>query len=161
MAKFYHPIYNRNLNPDKEILVTQGANQGISACMQAFIEPDDEVILIEPFFDIYRPSVELPGGKIVPIPLRLKSAWKGVISSDEWYIDMNELEGKITEKTKGILLNTPHNPTGKLFTRTELTEISRIAIKHNLMIFSDEVVSNSIWDFELRIYSTIVYIMMD
>lgn len=142
MGKYYNNsnLLSQAINVEEEVLITQGANQGIAACMQAFIEPSDEVILFEPYFDIYRPSVEIPGGKVVTVPFRLKSSWTGPISSNEWQLDLEELRGKITKNTKALLLNNPHNPTGKLFTKSELEGISKIAQDHNLLVFSDEVV---------------------
>lgn len=108
--------------------------------MQAFIEPDDEVILIEPFFDIYKPCIEVCGGKVATVPLRLAKPFTGTITADEWKLDMKELQAKVTPRTKAILLNNPHNPTGKLFTIEELKKISEVAIKNNLLVLSDEVV---------------------
>lgn len=146
LAKAYSPLFGRSLDADSQVLVTQGANQGIAVTMQAFIEPQDEVILIEPFFDIYKPCVEVVGGAIRTVPLRLTAGAGqlgngGLISSaNEWKLDLVELESKITPRTKAIMLNNPHNPTGKLFTREELEQLAAVAIKHNLLVFSDEVV---------------------
>jgi kynurenine aminotransferase len=82
------------------------------------------------------------GGKAVFVPLRPPTdAANRVISSSEWKLDMNELESKVTPKTKMIVLNTPHNPVGKVFDENELREIGKIAKKHDLLILSDEVVS--------------------
>lgn len=136
----YGPELNRKLDVDAEILVTQGANQGIALAMQTFIEPGDEVILIEPFFDIYKPAIEVCGGKVVSVPLRLTKAFVNRISANDWTLNIDELESKITSKTKGLMLNNPHNPTGKVFTMDELGEIAHVAKKHNLVIFSDDVV---------------------
>lgn len=150
LAGFYgEGIFNRRLSAETEILVTQGANQGIAVTMQAFINPGDEVILIEPYFDIYRPSIEVCGGRVVTVPLRLSKAFEGTISANDWKLDTDELASKVTARTKAILLNNPHNPTGKLFSRSELEEISKVAKEHNLLVFSDEVVpvrmSNHSW----------------
>lgn len=108
--------------------------------MQAFIEPGDEVLSIEPYFDIYKPAVEVCGGKMVSVPLRLQRAFAGQISANDWLLDINELKSKITPRTKAILLNNPHNPTGKLFSMEELNEIASVAKSNNLLLFSDEVV---------------------
>lgn len=110
------------------------------AIMQAYIEEGDEVILIEPYFDIFKPSIEVCGGKTVTVPLRLKSKFNSNISSNEWQLDFNELRSKIGPKTKALVLNTPHNPTGKVFNLQELEEISKIAREKNLLVVSDEVV---------------------
>lgn len=108
--------------------------------MQAFINPGDEVILVEPYFDIYRPSIEVCGGRVVTVPLRLNKPFEGTISANDWKLNMEELASKVTPRTKVILLNNPHNPTGKLFSRKELEEVGKVAKEHNLLVFSDEVV---------------------
>lgn len=108
--------------------------------MQAFIEQDDEVIMIEPYFDIFKPSVEVTGGKTVTVKLNLSQPFNKKISANDWRLDMGELRSKISPRTKAIILNTPHNPTGKVFNETELKEIADIAKEHNLLVISDEVV---------------------
>lgn len=125
---------------EREILVTQGANQGIALAMQAFVNPGDEVILIEPFFDIYKPSIQVCGGKVVSVPLRLSRPFDQDISANDWRLDLAELEKAITPKTKAILINNPHNPTGKLFDQSELDGIASLVIKRNLLCLSDDVV---------------------
>ena len=154
-------LFERTLDAEREILVTQGANQGIAVTMEAFIEPGEEVILIEPYFDIYRPCIEVCGGKVVTVPLRMNKPLKDTISANEWKLNINELQSKVTPRTKGILINNPHNPTGKLFTRRELKDISEVAIKNNLLVFSDEVVSMLIAILmSPSPFSMIAYIMM-
>jgi aspartate/methionine/tyrosine aminotransferase len=143
-------MFKRSLDKEKEILVTQGANQGIAVAMQAFIEEGDEVVLIEPFFDIYKPSIEVAGGKVVAVPLRLNKPFEGVISANDWKLDFEELKSKITPRTKAILINNPHNPTGKLYALEEFQKIADIAIKNNLLVFSDDVVRRgTIYRFDL------------
>lgn len=142
------------------MLVTQGANQGIAVAMQAFVEPGDEVLLIEPYFDIYKPCVEVYpaagcrpshlrcGGSVTTAPLRLGRPLLAKISANDWQVDFAELEGKITSRTKGILINNPHNPTGKMFSLDEMQQIALLALKHNLLVFSDDVVRLG-WPFSL------------
>jgi kynurenine aminotransferase len=116
---------------------------GIMAILQAFINPGDEVLLIEPYFDIYKYNIEMTDGKLVSIPLRLTPESTNPsfnISANEWKLDVAELETKITPKTKILLFNTPHNPTGKVFSQEELVEITKVVIKYNLLVVSDEVV---------------------
>jgi kynurenine aminotransferase len=108
--------------------------------MQAFIEQDDEVIMIEPYFDIFKPSVEVTGGKTVTVKLNLSQPFNKKISANHWKLDMGELRSKISPRTKAIILNTPHNPTGKVFNESELKEIAEVAKEHNLLVISDEVV---------------------
>lgn len=105
-----------------------------------FLEQDDEVIVFEPFFDQYISNIEMPGGKVVYVPLHPPE--QGAVrttSAAEWKLDMRELEAAITEKTRMIVLNSPHNPIGKVFSREELQAIGDLCVKHNLIILSDEV----------------------
>lgn len=108
--------------------------------MQAYIERDDEVLLIEPYFDIFRPSIEVCGGKVITCPLRLGRKFDHGLSANEWKLDLKELGAKISPRTKAIVLNTPHNPTGKVFDRAELEGISELAREKDLLVISDEVV---------------------
>lgn len=111
----------------------------LSAFM-AFIEEGDEVIIFEPFFDQYISNIEMPGGKIRYVPLHppTKGATQNT-SAGEWTIDFAELEAAITPQTKMIVLNTPHNPVGKVFSLDELSKIGSLCVKHNILILSDEV----------------------
>ena len=111
----------------------------LSAFM-GFLEPGDEVIVFEPFFDQYISNIEMPGGKVVYVPLHppTEGATK-TTSAGEWTFDMKELESKITERTRMIVINTPHNPVGKVFSREELQAIGDLCVKHNILILSDEV----------------------
>ena len=139
MAKVYGSDRCKDLDPENEILITQGANQGIALSMQAFINPGEEVILIEPYFDIYKPSIQVVGG--VPIFTTLQPPKdRKAQSAADWTLDFNHLESIITPKTKAILFNNPHNPTGKVFSIEEMESIANIAKKHNLLVLSDEVV---------------------
>ena len=123
----------------------------------AFIEPGDEVILFEPFFDQYAlflslyhisplkscryiPNIEMAGGKVTPTPLRppKEGAYK-TTSASEWAIDFDALERSISDKTRMIVLNSPHNPVGKVFSKSELEAIGSLCVKNNIIILSDEV----------------------
>lgn len=111
----------------------------LSAFM-AFIEPGDEVVVFEPFFDQYISNIEMPGGKVVYVPLQPpKDGSEKTTSAKDWTLDLNKLKAAITEKTKMIVLNTPHNPVGKVFTKEELQQIADLCVKHNIIILSDEV----------------------
>lgn len=111
----------------------------LSAFM-GFLEPGDEVIVFEPFFDQYISNIEMPGGKVVYVPLQPpKDGDVKTTSAGEWTLDMKVLEGKITDKTRMIVLNSPHNPVGKVFTEKELRAIADLCVKHNIIILSDEV----------------------
>ncbi|KAK4189873.1 pyridoxal phosphate-dependent transferase [Podospora australis] len=140
LADAYSPLWGRQLDPNSEITVTTGANEGMLSAFMAFIEPGDEVIVFEPFFDQYISNIEMPGGKIVYVPMHppAEGAIK-TLSAGEWSIDFDELARAVTPKTKMLVLNTPHNPVGKVFSRQELEKIAAICVKHQIIILSDEV----------------------
>lgn len=111
----------------------------LSAFM-GFIEPGDEVIIFEPFFDQYLSNIEMPGGTIKYVPLHPpQDGGTRTSSAANWSIDFTELEAAITPKTKMIVLNSPHNPVGKVFSKSELTRIGDLCLKHSILILSDEV----------------------
>ncbi|KAI9739450.1 MAG: hypothetical protein M1818_005138 [Claussenomyces sp. TS43310] len=140
IADAYSPFWGRQLNPDTEVTITTGANEGILSAFMAFIEEGDEVIIFEPFFDQYLSNIEMPGGKIVYVPLHPPA--KGdteTCSAAEWSIDFAELEAAISPHTKMIVINTPHNPIGKVFSKEELEKIGALCVKNDIIILSDEV----------------------
>lgn len=140
LSDAYSPFFGRTLNPDTEIVVTAGANEGMYSAFTGFINPGDEVIVFEPFFDQYISNIQLPGGKVVYVPLHppAKGA-EETCPASEWTIDFDELRAAVTDRTKMIVLNSPHNPTGKVLSQKELEEIGKIAVEHNIIILSDEV----------------------
>ncbi|KAI9244620.1 pyridoxal phosphate-dependent transferase [Sporodiniella umbellata] len=162
LAASYKKEFNgRELDCETEIIVTAGANEGIFASLAGFLDKGDEVVVIEPFFDQYIPNITMNGGVPIYVPLRPPAdADDRVVSSQEWTLDIEELESKITKNTKMIIINTPHNPVGKVFSEKELNAIGQVAKRHNLLIISDEVydrlyypphekisrIANSFWD---------------
>ncbi|RPD67036.1 PLP-dependent transferase [Lentinus tigrinus ALCF2SS1-7] len=140
----YEPEFGRKLDVDSEILITSGANEGQYSVFVAFLEQGDEVIMFEPFFDQYLPSVTFNGGVPVYVPLHPPS--HGKHNSREWSIDFDELRRAVTPRTKMIIVNTPHNPVGKVFTRDELEKIAAIAEEFNLLVMSDEVYDSLVFD---------------
>ncbi|KAJ6629116.1 pyridoxal phosphate-dependent transferase [Mycena sp. CBHHK59/15] len=139
IKKHYGPQFNRELDVESEILVTSGANEGQYSVFVAFLELGDEVIMFEPFFDQYLPSVTFNGGKPVYVPLHPPKGGQTKTTSNDWTIDLAELRRAITPRTKMIIVNTPHNPVGKVFTRKELEGIAALAEEFNLIVMSDEV----------------------
>ncbi|OIW27257.1 aminotransferase class I and II [Coniochaeta ligniaria NRRL 30616] len=140
IADAYSPHWGRKINPDTEVTITTGANEGMLSAFMAFIEPGDEVIVFEPFFDQYISNIEMPGGKIVYVPMHPpKSGATETSSAGEWTIDYDELERAITPRTKMLVLNTPHNPVGKVYRKDELEKIAALCVKNQIIILSDEV----------------------
>ena len=136
LAQTYGPLFGRELDPAREIVVTTGATEGIFATMQGLVDPGDEVILLEPFYDSYSPSVIMAGGTPIYVPLRAADATQ---YASEWLLDMDELEAAFSPRTKLMVINTPMNPIGKVFSRAELTQIAALVQKHNILLLSDEV----------------------
>ncbi|XP_073987645.1 kynurenine aminotransferase isoform X1 [Rhodnius prolixus] len=138
LSKVYSSKICREINPLTEIITTAGAYEALYCTILGHISAGDEVILIEPFFDCYEPMVQAAGGKAVFIPLR-PTKTDGTILSSDWKLDREELEGLFNKNTKAILLNTPHNPIGKVFNLEELTLIADLCKKWNVLCISDEV----------------------
>lgn len=141
IAEHYSPLIGRKINPLTEVTTSVGATEGIFALMQSVLNEKDEVILIEPAFDIYPAQVQMAGGTCVYVPLRVDK------DTSIWSLNMHELESAITPKTKLILLNTPHNPTGKVLTESELLDIADIVRRHpQVTVVMDEVYEKLIYD---------------
>jgi N-succinyldiaminopimelate aminotransferase len=129
-------FYGLDVDPDTEVLVTVGATEAIAASLLALLEPGDEVIAFEPYYDSYAACVAMAGGIRVPITLR----------PPDFRPDLDALRAAITPRTRLILLNTPHNPTGAVFTATELARIAELACEHDLLVVSDEVYEHMVFD---------------
>ncbi|MFF2007493.1 pyridoxal phosphate-dependent aminotransferase [Streptomyces sp. NPDC058195] len=129
-------FYGLPVDPDTEVLVTAGATEAIAATMLALLEPGDEVIAFEPFYDSYAACIAMAGAQRVPLTLRAPS----------FRPDLDELRSKITPRTRLLLLNTPHNPTGTVLTRAELTAIAELAVAHDLLVVTDEVYEHLVFE---------------
>jgi kynurenine--oxoglutarate transaminase/cysteine-S-conjugate beta-lyase/glutamine--phenylpyruvate transaminase len=137
LAEMYGKLINREINPMTEVLVTVGAYGSLFATFMSMIGPGDEVILIEPHYDCYRPIVLLAGGK--PVHISLKPTKVNDSTSGGWALNMKELEALFNSNTKMIVVNTPNNPLGKVYTRQELQEIGNLCKKYNVVCIADEV----------------------
>ncbi|KAE8250186.1 hypothetical protein A4X13_0g4913 [Tilletia indica] len=143
------PDVGTKLNPDTDIVVTPGANQGMYCVLAAFLEPGDEVITFEPAFDQYHCEATFNNGKPVYVPLippspdaaSNKSGPSGNMpSSNDWKVDWDALEKAMASpKAKVIIYNSPHNPLGKVFTEPELARLAALCIKYDLLVIADEV----------------------
>lgn len=136
IADHQRRFYGLDFDPATEVLVTAGATEAVAAAMLALLEPGDEVIALEPYYDSYAANIAMAGAQRVPVTLR----------APDFRPDPAELEDKITARTRLILLNTPHNPTGAVLTRDELQKIANIAIKHDLLVVTDEVYEHLTFD---------------
>jgi N-succinyldiaminopimelate aminotransferase len=129
IARHQHRFYGQVVDPDREVLVTAGATEALTASLMALLEPGDEVVMFEPFYDSYAAVTALAGGRQVTVPLR----------PPEFRPDLDALRAAVTDRTRIILLNTPHNPTGTVFDREALELIVELATRHDAWILSDEV----------------------
>lgn len=129
------------LDIETEVLITAGANGGMYSVLTAFIEPGDEVIFLEPFFDQYEMEVVYNDGVPVYVPLIPPTAQSGrVAGADAWKVDFELLRKKLSSgKVRAIMLNTPHNPVGKVFSLEELQKLAALCIEHDLLVVADEV----------------------
>jgi len=125
-------------DPETEITVTCGATEGMIAAMLATIDPGDEVVVFEPFYENYGPDAILTGATTRYVALR----------PPDWSFDPDELRAAVTDRTRAIVVNSPHNPTGKVFTREELGVIAGVAIERDLLVFTDEIYEHLVYEGE-------------
>jgi len=128
--------YGLSFDPETEVLVTTGATEALAASILAFVNPGDEVIALEPFYDSYAASIELAGGRRVGV---------GLFGPD-FRLDHAELRAAFTLKTKALLINSPHNPTGVVLDRDDLAVIAELAVQHDVVVICDEVYEHLIFD---------------
>jgi N-succinyldiaminopimelate aminotransferase len=133
--------YGLSYDPDTEVLVTAGATEAIAASLLALLEPGDEVVALEPYYDSYAASIAMAGGRRVPVTLR-PSFGEGA----RFRLDLDELRAAVTDRTRLLLINTPHNPTGTVLTRTELAAIAELAVERDLLVVTDEVYEHLVFD---------------
>lgn len=158
LSEDYGERFGREINPATEIATAVGCTNALYCALQAMIGPGDEVILLEPAFDVYIAQTKMAGGKPIFVPLRTKDddettsdgreAEKEDISANEKFVlDFDELENAITDNTRVLLLNTPHNPTGKMFNQHEMEQIAAIIERHpHVTVISDEVYEHIVFE---------------
>jgi N-succinyldiaminopimelate aminotransferase len=134
--------YGLAVDPDTEVLVTAGATEAIAAALLALVEPGDEVVALEPYYDSYAACIAMAGGTRVPVTLRARP------DEGAFRLDLDELRDAVTDRTRLLLINTPHNPTGTVLTREELTAIAELAVERDLLVVTDEVYEHLVFDGE-------------
>ncbi|MFF5967642.1 pyridoxal phosphate-dependent aminotransferase [Streptomyces collinus] len=132
--------YGLSYDPDTEVLVTAGATEAIAAALLALLEPGDEVIAFEPYYDSYAACIAMAGGRRVPVTLRAHE------DEGRFRLDLDELRDAVTDRTRLLLINTPHNPTGTVLTREELAAIAELAVERDLLVVTDEVYEHLVYD---------------
>ncbi|MBR7673366.1 pyridoxal phosphate-dependent aminotransferase [Streptomyces daliensis] len=146
-------------DPEREVLITAGATEAIAAALLALVEPGDEVIALEPYYDSYAASIAMAGGTRVPVTLRPRAAEAESEAESEaepdadsgggggaYRLDLDELRDAVTDRTRLILLNTPHNPTGTVLTRDELAAIAELCVERDLLAVTDEVYEHLVFE---------------
>ncbi|MEV7089304.1 pyridoxal phosphate-dependent aminotransferase [Streptomyces sp. NPDC093085] len=132
--------YGLTYDPDTEVLVTAGATEAIAAALLALAGPGDEVVALEPYYDSYAACIGMAGATRVPVTLRPRDG--------AYHLDLDELRDALTDRTRVLLLNTPHNPTGTVLTRAELTAVAELAVERDLLVVTDEVYEHLVFDGE-------------
>lgn len=128
-------FYDLDIDPTKGVVVTSGATEGIFSAILGLVDPGEEVIVIEPFYDSYVPNILMANAKPVCVPLHPPT----------WTFDPDELRSAFSKKTRALILNTPQNPSGRVFTRQELTMIAELCIEHDVTVIADEVYEHLIF----------------
>ncbi|NRB82377.1 MAG: methionine aminotransferase [Winogradskyella sp.] len=134
----YDLLYKSTYHPEKEITITAGATQAIYTAISAFVHQNDEVIIFKPAYDCYQPAIEINGGKTIAIQL----------SAPEYKVVWTEVASKISSKTKMIIINSPHNPSGTIWSKSDMLELQRLTANTNIIILSDEVYEHIVFDNE-------------
>jgi methionine aminotransferase len=131
-----HYLYGAEIDPATEITITPGGTYAIYSALTTILQPGDEVIVFEPAYDSYIPNIEINGAKAVPISLVYP----------DYHIDWNAVQAAITTKTKAIIINSPHNPTGSVISEEDINQLRKIVTGTNIFIISDEVYEHLIFD---------------
>jgi L-glutamine---4-(methylsulfanyl)-2-oxobutanoate aminotransferase len=144
IADRYGPLLGRELDPGTEVTVTSGCTEGLAASFLGLIDPGDEIVLIEPYYDAYPVGVALAGA--IPRYVTLRPP--------DFALDLDELAAVVSPRTRAIVVNSPHNPTGRVFTADELAGIARLCVEHDLVAISDEVYEEIVFEDQHRRLAT-------
>jgi len=136
IAKKTTALYGRPVDMDREVTVTSGATEALYAAIAAIVRNGDEVIVLDPCYDSYEPAIELNGGKAIHIELTLPT----------FAVDWQRVNEACTKRTRAIIVNTPHNPSGAVFSRADLDALAEVARRHDLIVISDEVYEHIVFD---------------
>ncbi|WP_299102317.1 methionine aminotransferase [uncultured Winogradskyella sp.] len=136
IAHKYELLYKSTYHPEKEITVTAGATQAIYTIISAFVRPNDEVIIFKPAYDCYQPAIELNGGKTISIQL----------SAPNYNVNWDEVASKVSSKTKMIIINTPHNPSGTIWSKDDMLQLQKLTKDTDIIVLSDEVYEHIVFD---------------
>jgi N-succinyldiaminopimelate aminotransferase len=144
VAAHQQRFYGLAYDPDTEVLVTAGATEAIAAALLALCEPDDEVVTFEPYYDSYAACIAMAGARRRVVTLR----------PPDWAFDESALRAAVGPRTRLLLLNSPHNPTGKVFSREELARVAQLCVEHDLVAVTDEVYEHLVYEGEHRPLAT-------
>lgn len=144
VAEHQQRFYGLVLDPDREVVVTTGATEAIAAALLGLVDPGDEVVALEPFYDSYSACIAFAGGVRVPVTLR----------APDFRLDVDRLRDAVTDRTRLVLLNTPHNPTGTVLTEPELAAVADLAVERDLVVVTDEVYEHMAYDVAHRPLAT-------
>ncbi len=136
IAEKVEDLYGAKYNPETEITITAGATEALYAAITTIVHPGDEVIVFEPWYDAYIPTIEYSGGRVITIPLELP----------DFHIDWAKVNKAVSAKTKAIILNSPHNPTGAILSAEDIEQLVAIVKNSSIMLISDEVYEHIIFD---------------
>ncbi|MET0467123.1 MAG: pyridoxal phosphate-dependent aminotransferase [Aeromicrobium sp.] len=129
IARHQLRFHGIDLDPAREVVVTTGATEAVAAALLGLVDPGDDVLVLEPYYDSYRAVIQMAGARHVAVTLR----------APDFRLPVDELRAAVTPRTTAIVLNTPHNPTGSVLTPEELSAVADVAIEHDLVVISDEV----------------------
>jgi N-succinyldiaminopimelate aminotransferase len=136
VARHQQRHYGLDLDPDSQVVVTTGCTEGVAAALLGLVDPGDEVVVLEPYYDSYTAMIQMAGGVRRPVTLR----------GPDFRLDVDELRAAVTPRARFLLLNSPHNPTGTVLTRAELQAVADVAIEHDLVVITDEVYEHLVYD---------------